>query len=254
MRKTIVKGMDMAGKSETFIKLGLVFFISLLSFAIGTLVGKEYSDRQYKLSKMEPSENHGVTHREVASDNNGVNKLSDEEIAKLAEEFVTDDTVEAAKNSHDNHAPPIDGHETGTIAKAPEFEEMNDEALEAAQALIDGKTEGRKIAGTETKVPPKASATVKKALNEMPKNAAQDHAGKYTVQVGAYAKEDEAKARAEKLKSKGYNAFYIPGVVSGKTWYRVNVGTYATLEEAKRANEKYTADNAGQKGFIKEIH
>lgn len=258
MRKTIVKGMDMAGKSETFIKLGLVFFISLLSFAIGTLVGKEYSDRTYKLSKMEPTEHHGEAHREVASENNGVNKLSDEEIAKLAEEFVTDDTVEAAKNSHGNHAPPIEGgHETSTVAKAPEFEEMDDEALEAAQALIDGKGahETRKIAGTETtKVTTKVHTTTTTKPQEMPKNAAQESVGKFTVQVGAYAKEDEAKARAEKLKGKGYNAFYIPGVVDGKTWYRVNVGTYATLDEAKRANEKYSADNAGQKGFIKEIH
>lgn len=262
-----------SGSSETFIKLGLVFFISLLSFAIGTLVGKEYSDRQYKLSKMEPTENHGNTQREVASSGeHGVNKLSDEEIAKLSEEFMTDDTVEAAKDAHGGKAavPAIEGHGsaahgTTTAAKTPaEFEEMNDDALEAAQALIDGRndhSEGRKIATTDSKaavdkkaLPATASKTAAALPHTMPKNAAQENVGKFTVQVGAFAKEDEAKIRAERLKAKGYNAFYIPGVVAGKTWYRVNVGTYATLEEAKRANEKYTADNAGQKGFIKEIH
>lgn len=243
----------MAGKSETFIKLGLVFFISLLSFAIGTLVGKEYSDRQYKLSKMEPTEAHADANRDVASSEHGVTKLSDEEIAKLSEEFMTDDTVEAAKNAHESSAPPIEGHETAS-AKTPEFEEMNDEALAAAQAVIDGKGHNtdRSIAATDAKKAATKKSTT--APQQMPKNAAQDITGKFTVQVGAYAKEDEAKARAEKLKSQGYSAFYIPGTVNGKTWYRVNVGTYTTLDEAKRANEKYSADNAGQKGFIKEIH
>ena len=142
--------------------------------------------------------------------------------------------------------------------KASEFEEMNDAALEAAQALIEGRddhSEGRRIAANDTKATAEPQKKAAPSLpHTMPKNAAQENVGKYTVQVGAFAKEDEAKSRAEGLKSKGYNAFYIPGVVGKKTWYRVNVGTYSTLEEAKRANEKYTADNAGQKGFIKEIH
>ena len=244
----------MAGKSETFIKLGLVFFISLLSFAIGTLVGKEYSDRQYKLSKMEPTE-HASAHREVASEH-PASKLSDEEIAKLSEEFMTDDSVEQAKDSHGEHgkAPAI---ETKTAAHhgqhekvSPEFEEMNDAALEAAQSIIDGKlpapASNRKVANATTE-------TTTPLPQSLPKNAAQDTVGKWTVQVGSFVKEEEAKSRAEKLKSKGYNAFYLPGTVEGKTWFRVNVGTFATLEEAKRANEKFTADNGGQKGFVKQI-
>ncbi len=238
----------MAGKSETFIKLGLVFFISLLSFAIGTLVGKEYSDRQYKLSQLEPSE-HKAESRAVASEPES-SKLSDEEIAKLAEEFVTDDAVEVAKSVGTKTAPAIDtGLPAGTTADTAEFAEMNDEALEAAQKIIENKlptaASQRKIAATDSK--PKAPPTV------MPKNAAQEDAGKYTVQVGSYVKELEAKTRAESLKAKGFAAFYIPGVVDGKTFYRVNVGTYATLAEAKSAVEKFSASNAGEKGFIKEL-
>ena len=241
----------MAGKSETFIKLGLVFFISLLSFAVGTLVGKEYSDRQYKLSKLEP---HGTQHnqREVASEGK-TNKLSDEEIAKLAEEFVTDDKVDAAKEATFKEVPPIENK--AAQAHAEQFEEMNDLALAAAQDLIEKKANPseRTVAAAE---PSKKLAPLKtqSALPQtMPKNSAQENVGKYTVQVGSYLKEDEAKKRAEALRSKGYTAFYIPGVLEGKTWYRVNVGTYATQDEAKRANDKYTADNAGQKGFVKEI-
>lgn len=243
----------MAAKSETFIKLGLVFFISLLSFAIGTLVGSEYRERQYKLSKLEPhGGGHGHT-REVASESKSSNKLSDEEIAKLAEEFVTDDAVDAAKEASHKTVPAIENH--ATQAHAEQFDEMNDLALAAAQDLIEKKAHPheRKVAATD-ETTKKIATTTKSALPQaMPKNAAQENVGKYTVQVGSYLKEDEAKKRAENLRSKGYTAFYIPGVLDGKTWYRVNVGTYATQDEAKRANDKYTADNGGQKGFVKEI-
>ncbi len=243
----------MAAKSETFIKLGLVFFISLLSFAIGTLVGKEYSERQYKLSKLEPHGNQHGQNREVASSGKQ-NKLSDEEIAKLAEEFVTDDTVETAKDGSNKEVPAIDNR--AAQAHAEQFEEMNDVALAAAQDLIEkrGSNTDRAVATAETgkKVAMNKPATA--ALPQtLPKNAAQDNVGKYTVQVGSYLKEDEAKRRSEALRSKGYTAFYIPGTLEGKTWYRVNVGTYATQDEAKRANDKYAGDNAGQRGFVKEI-
>lgn len=243
----------MAAKSETFIKLGLVFFISLLSFAVGTLVGKEYSDRQYKLSQLEPHGNqHTQSSREVASEGKQ-SKLSDEEIAKLAEEFVTDDTVESAKEASHKEVPAIENG--ATQAQAEQFDEMNDLALAAAQDLIEKRANPteRTVAAAETG---KKVATTKPQStlpHSMPKNAAQENVGKYTVQVGSFLKEADAKKRAESLRTKGYTAFYIPGVLDGKTWYRVNVGTYATQDEAKRANDKFTADNGGQRGFVKEI-
>lgn len=245
----------MAGKSETFIKLGLVFFISLLSFAIGTLVGKEYSDRQYKLSQLEPTDYKSSASRSVAAVSEQEpesNKLSDEEIARLAEEFVTDDAVEVVKTSGNEKAPAID---TGLPTSQPaEFTEMNDEALAAAQKIIENKLPSaasqRKLAATEGETKKVATTPLSQI---MPKNAAQEDAGKYTVQVGSYVKEVEAKQRAENLKSKGYAAFYIPGIVEGKTFYRVNVGTYATLSDAKKAVEKLATENKGEKGFIKEL-
>jgi DedD protein len=248
----------MAGKSETFIKLGLVFFISLLSFAIGTLVGKEYSDRQYKLSKLEPTHIQSNQHesREVASEGKQ-NKLSDEEIAKLAEEFVTDETVDAAKESSHAEVPAIENK--AAQAHAEQFEEMNDMALAAAEDLIEKKSNPseRSVAAVTHGTPKNEAlhghaAISQKIPTTMPKNAAQESVGKYTVQVGAYLKEDEAKKRSESLRSKGYTAFYIPGVLEGKTWYRVNIGTFATQVDAKKANDKFK-ESEGRAGFVKEI-
>src|SRR4051812_11118357 len=105
----------MGAKTDVIVKLVLVFFISLLSFSIGTFVGKKYSDNQHKLAALEP-EKGGHESREVASEHgakeehgeakeHGTAKagesMSDEEIAKLAEEFVADDVTTTASGSHE---------------------------------------------------------------------------------------------------------------------------------------------------------
>lgn len=124
-------------KSNVVVMLVLVFFVSLLSFSIGIFVGKKFSDNQYKQAKMEPTshgdapaagdehavagaDGHGETAvdegRHVASVTEGENSkaLSDEEIAKLAEEFVTDE--EPGKNNHNTAAnahEPANAHDAG---------------------------------------------------------------------------------------------------------------------------------------------
>jgi septal ring-binding cell division protein DamX len=99
----------MASKTDAIAKLVIVFFISLLSFSIGTFVGKNYSDNQHQLAALEPSKAE-KTERSVASVNEEGNSkpgaMTDEEIAKLAEEFVSDETAptghgeEAAEGAH----------------------------------------------------------------------------------------------------------------------------------------------------------
>ena len=107
----------MGAKSDVAVKLVLVFFISLLSFSIGTYIGKKYSDNQHKLAQLEPSAT--TEKRSVASEGEGTSEanhgeatppkeqmISDDEIKTLAddklkkEEFIADDT------EGDDNAPP----------------------------------------------------------------------------------------------------------------------------------------------------
>ena len=106
-------------KTDVVVKLVLVFFIALLSFSIGTFVGKKFSDNQYKLAQLEPQDGaavaaHGDEH-EAAEGDRGIasispeatdmkpgKALSDDEIAKLAEEFVTDDAKEELPGQIEN--------------------------------------------------------------------------------------------------------------------------------------------------------
>ena len=72
----------MAAKSDAIVKLVLVFVISLLSFAVGTFVGKKYSDQQHKIAAYEPTKE-STSGRSVASEKevNKAGAMSDEEIA-----------------------------------------------------------------------------------------------------------------------------------------------------------------------------
>ena len=42
-----------SSKTDTLLKLTLMFFVILLSFSAGTFLGKQFSDSQHKLSALE---------------------------------------------------------------------------------------------------------------------------------------------------------------------------------------------------------
>lgn len=107
----------MSQKTDNLIKLALVFFVSLLSFSIGTYVGKKYSDNQHKLALLEPQNESPVkTTEEFATESAATEAekqlnevvaegpshtlinpsekpaaLTDSEVAKIAEEFASEE-------------------------------------------------------------------------------------------------------------------------------------------------------------------
>ncbi|MGZ3690772.1 MAG: SPOR domain-containing protein [Pseudobdellovibrio sp.] len=127
----------MSQKTDNLIKLALVFFVSLLSFSIGTYVGKKYSDNQHKLSLLEPKKDDGETkaatadfatesaaaktadkaalptsHAEELTNINADEKpaaLTDTEVAKIAEEFAHDEESSEEKlvGTIDPDAKPV---------------------------------------------------------------------------------------------------------------------------------------------------
>jgi len=56
----------------------------------------------------------------------------------------------------------------------------------------------------------------------------------YTVQVGAFSKEEGAQKLAKEIRGKGYQTY----VIKGKTLYKVQVGGFKTSDEAKAISEK----------------
>lgn len=191
----------MGAKSDVVVKLVLVFFISLLSFAIGTFVGKKYSDNQHKLAKLEPQTKEAHGERAVASEHGEEQAttakheeksemVSDEEIKKLTEEnlkkeeFVADDTKTAAsahgaKEEHGakkQEQAAAKSEEHGATAKndhAAKTEEHATAKAEPAKA-VQGKTEHavEKTSAAE-KAKPKAHTTKNEAVHDEALAAAQ---------------------------------------------------------------------------------
>lgn len=276
----------MSSKTDAFLKLGLFFFVALLSFSVGTFIGKKWSDNQHQLAALEPQKNsHGDSHsREVASVSAGhgeqkAGAMTDEEIAKLAEEFVADDTVPAnvAEAHGDAHAAPAHGAPAGhgETAKAPTAEAAhgghdakpetakdahhkaspitsNNEVSDAAKNVAQGKAPTTTTAehGTATT---KAAPVKERVPSSLPKDVAQYAVGKFTVQVAAYPVEAEAQKMASDLKNKGYSAFYVPATVKGTTYYRVSVGQFATQKEATTYRGEFLAKSKLSSAIVQKI-
>ncbi len=265
-------------KSDTIVKLVLVFFISLLSFSIGTFVGKKFSDNQHKLSNMEPTKD---AERDVASVHDEEKKqegsISDEEIAKLAEEFVADD-----KKKEDGHGPVANEHGAAPHAAEANNKDHGDahapEASHAATPAAKQNNHGSAApaashdahgSATTGKVSSVAEAvaeghgsavTVQQTAAEikhpsLPREVASAPTGKFTVQVSSFASEKEALDMVGRLKEKGFHAFATQGVKDGKKWYRVGVGLFPTEKEAAAQIEelKMKAKDDIRDAFVKKL-
>lgn len=272
----------MTAKSDVLVKLVLVFFISLLSFSIGTFVGKKYSDNQHRLASLEPSSS---ASREVASADasHGNPGVSDEDIAKLAEEFaMEEDTISeqmntVAKGDHpDQAAHPAPSHPAEKAdhkpasttpahpvaapahTPAPTPAPAKPAAVPQAATKVDTHVEPQDVAkkltaGQSTASMVKAAQQETRIPSSLPKDVAQYSVGKFTVQIASFKSEDDARKRAEDLKSRGYGAFYFPANVKGETWYRVGVGLFPTEDDAKNYRREFSAKNNITDAVIQKI-
>lgn len=238
-----------ASKTDTLVKLVLVVFVSLLAFSVGTYVGKNVTDSQYRQAKLE-TEYKG---RETASiPNDAINTapesaLSDSDIQKLADEFNKED------NATKKEVPPATdkpAHEGKMEAKA---EEKTEAKVPAKQIQPETKT----IAKAETKEIAKEThhqnLNEKRSPSSLPAAVASSVIGKYTIQVASYPTEKEAEQYASDLKNKGFEAFYIPAEIKGKTWYRVSIGNYSTRAEASKRLENVKKQAELKNAIIQKI-
>lgn len=266
-----------SSKTDAVVKLVLVCFVCLLSFSIGTFVGKKFSDNQHRLAKFEPgnvdSETRGIASVGAETKQGKHAAMTDEEIAKLAEEFVSDDeapTATVTKNEDvekdeqgEAHTAPAKAPASTTVAAANKKTDAH-----AVPTKAETKTEP-KAANTET---PKVAATIatdKKVSppavdpgkaripSSLPRNLASSPIGKYTVQVGSYPTEEEATKQTERLKKEGLSAFFVEAKVKAgdttKTWYRVSVGLFATKKEAEGQMNSMVADKKVPSAIVQQI-
>jgi cell division protein FtsN len=266
-------------RTDTLVKLILVFFISLLSFSVGTFVGKQFSDSQHRLAALENEYNKDSGEgRDVASipegdDSQPKEILSNEDVAKLAEEFVQEKPgarkVAAEGESKEEHkdAKPVelkdvkkdehavkDEHSIPVVGSLKQQKQMIEKLTHAPTHEATPGLAAEKIAADKAPLAAvKPKIELKKEDKALPATVSADAKGKYTIQVSSHQTENEAKNRVEELKNKGFVASYIPAEIDGKTWYRVGIGTFTTVKSAKEYLSKLKEDSNFKSAIIRQV-
>lgn len=236
-------------RTETLVKLILIFVISLLSFSVGTFVGKQFSDSQHKMAALEKEFNMEEPQREVASENgeNSEAPLTDEDIAKLTQEFIDSDASKEAQKMAEtmkNDQPTQKPTKKEVIAKTETTKDttMPHKAPSAvAQRLMKDQS------------PTADTKPMKRKPASLPKMSAAEAIGKYTVQIASYGEEKDAKSHAARLTKKGFSAFYLEANIKGRKWYRVSVGLFGSRKSASEYRTQFMKQAQVSSALVQKI-
>lgn len=269
-----MSGVKGSSKADTLVKVVLVFFISLLSFSVGTFVGKQVSDSdhrrmalegEYKADRQIASEEHGAKSEESGA------KITEKEVENLTEEFVNKEKV--APEGAEAHATAAAGEEHKAEEAAEGYKEYKrtDKISEHKEAKAEApkseshkpeahKLEGHKADSTqetahkvaEGQAPSDGKKEERKPASVLP-SVASSAVGKYTVQVASYADENEAKNQAAALKAKGWTAFYLPAQVNGRTMFRVTVGLFNNYKSAQDFRGQFMKEANVKSAIVQKI-
>ena len=229
--------------TDTIVKVVLVFFISLLSFSIGTFVGKKFSDNQHKMIAMEPTKGLKAESAEAIneSDANLHNAgkpnashdigetISDDQVVALEEEMTSEEDLSSTAAATDAKSEPVKPHSGSThpAQTAPAKVNPSVKTSETKSTVHSEDSTSNEHAKSETLI--EAPKIAKALANEV----AVHGNGKYTIQIAAYPTQEEAEKKVSELKSLKFESFSTEATIKGHQWYRVNVGIYATIREAQ---------------------
>lgn len=240
------------------IELSLVFFITLLSFTIGTYVGKKYSDNQHRLAALDPhvaekmnAQNEDASHAtETTADHKDAsshqdivehkipqpNAISDEDVAKMAEELNSEDNEQTVENeTNEKMVEVVEDSKSNSIKKAV-IEKTADKKMTA-------ETLNREVASISKKA---------QAIVNQPEH--NQTGSQYTIQVGSFPNTDEAEKVSESLKARGYRASQVKAEVNGKIWYRVQVGLFDNITDAQNYKKELMEKNRLTSAIIQKIN
>lgn len=193
-----------------FLFLGfLILFI--LVFALGVIVGKGLGDSEIQIAKKLPK-NEVTSALDIKEDENEISTgdISQQELQDILNETKTDDpqkTEEPATEESMKFDPTADEKK---IAMNAESEVSL--KIEIPEIL---KEEKKSLLSKNTPLPPVVAD------------------GQYTIQIGSFKNESDAKKLQNKLKTKGYPAFLKQVTIGEDTWFRLRIGTFETKDQAK---------------------
>lgn len=235
--------------TDTLVKTVLIFFISLLSFSIGTFVGKKFSDNQHKLVALEPGSHKENESHDAELEKESSAESSDHEAVAESDSSETDEHISEAGTKHETVAEGEgDGHEEADKTAEGEGAEATKEGHGSVAATShatiekgaahheeppsETHVEKRKLAQQEPKKIESEKEPIK-IPSAVAKEVAKNGSGNFTIQVASYASPEEAEKKVSELKSLKFESFTTAATIKGSLWYRVNVGMFATIKEAQ---------------------
>jgi septal ring-binding cell division protein DamX len=214
-------------RTDTLVKLVLLFITSLFSFSVGTFVGKQFTEKDRTLASQEMEfQTEEGTSVETATIEDVVideNMEAQEKIAEADLDQLDLDTLKAEMEKESKAA--ASNTKQNIQASANVDSKIKEIVQKAADRVMENQAPLEKV-----KEAPRGPAA-------FPNVVAGSTIGKYTIQIASYQNQVEAEKFAQKLKDQGLAAFYLEANVNGKMWYRVSIGTYPDLETAKEQKE-----------------
>lgn len=241
-------------KTDTLIKLLLIFFISLLSFSVGTFVGKQFSDSQHKLTLLEQNENSSQTTSALKDDlDSHPSQATAKEISKLANDFVEAEKTEIANpitKNKDKEASKDNkiGKDKESVREIAQVDNAKNKEPNNVQDVADKIAKNEVPIVNEKKEKPENPITTR-----LPSSIASSAIGKFTIQIASYLSEEDAKKHTQKLKDQGFSAFYLTAKVNNQSWWRVSSGLFVTRKEAMESMDKMIKEQSITAGIIQKI-
>ena len=235
-------------KKQTLILLVLVLAVSLASFFLGAVVGRQGAERELA-QKQQAAEKILVTPAPKAAAETVPPAVVEQQAP--AEKMVEQAEEETKLTFYDNLAKDEKVPLGSGINLPPQPKAEKQPAVKPPIDLPDlpvVKKQVPAVAVAKTEIAPATAAEDVPLI--MPKT---DPKGTYAVQVGSFSSAADAGAFKKKLNGKGFPAFVAEADLGAKgLWYRVKIGPYADGETAKSVLQ--LIDKKEQiKGFISRI-
>ena len=228
-------------KKQTLILLILVLAVSLASFFLGAVVGRQGAERELA-QKQQAAERILVTPApESAAE--PVAETADEESAAEAEKQPAAAAEEETKLTfYDNLAKEEKVPLGSGINLPPQPKAEKPPIALPEQPIV--KKELPVAAKVET---PAVTAKVSAPTKQMP---AVDPQGSYSVQLGSFNSAGDAGAFKKRLLAKNLPAYVAEADLGAKgLWYRVRLGPYRDSDSAKRV-QQLVEEQEQIKGFV----
>jgi cell division septation protein DedD len=203
----------------TLVALGLM--VAAFAFTLGVHLGKRVvghsASTELTADSQIPTLQDSVPNKqELKEQSKDAQNVVDEELTKSLKQEVT---------------------QSGVRLKAPRQVELPTKAKSKSGGATTLKAQ-------EDKTDLKSLQKLSESVNPSAEKTLTEPSGKYTLQVGSYPTEEEAKERVDSLREHGLNPFLRLAEVKGLgRRYRLFVGGFASREEAEKSGKEYQAQH-----------